>query len=52
MGDLEFHYQKLEEAKQAGIEEGRKQAEEEKNSGSGDGDVTGFIVLIAVCLHF
>ena len=50
MGDLEFHYQKLEEAKQAGIEEGRKQAEEEKNSGSGDGDITGFIVLIAVIL--
>ena len=47
MGDLEFHYQKLEEAKQAGIEEGKKQAEEEKG---GDGDITGLIVLIAVIL--
>ena len=44
MGDLEFHYQKVEEAKQQGIEEGKQIAAEE-SSGDGSGI---FLLLLAI----
>ena len=48
MGDLEFHYQKVEEARNQGIEEGKKQAAEAQNNSSGDS--SGIIWLILFLL--
>ena len=45
MGDLEFHYQKVEEARQEGYDNGFKEATEKKESEDGDLDIFWLILF-------